>query len=174
MTAHPHRQQAPEKRHVTVTEREQEVIELVSRGFRNSEIAERLHIAEDTVKTHLRRLKWRLCVADRAHLTRVAIECGIVTPDEPTMIVNVDSARPHNVKLAVLRLLSNRPRARWSCTEIAEALDKDIESIRYILKGAVKLGWAEERAWKERGRRRVGYKPTRAGLAEARKPTPDA
>ncbi|MBR1813557.1 MAG: response regulator transcription factor [Lachnospiraceae bacterium] len=46
-------EQAPSEE-TDLTEREREVATLASQGLRNKEIAERLHISENTVKHHLK------------------------------------------------------------------------------------------------------------------------
>lgn len=51
-----------------LTNREQEVLRLVGNGSTNREIAEQLHIAEGTVKTHVTRLLNRLSLRNRAQL----------------------------------------------------------------------------------------------------------
>lgn len=52
----------------SLTEREQEVLELVSQGLSNLEIGERLCIGEKTVKTHVSRLLHKLNVRSRTQL----------------------------------------------------------------------------------------------------------
>lgn len=62
------------------TPRELQVLELVSHGHRNIEIGAKLHLSEDTVKTHLRRLMRKYEVGDRAHCVRVGFERGHLVP----------------------------------------------------------------------------------------------
>jgi DNA-binding NarL/FixJ family response regulator len=63
-----------------LTQRELEVLQLVADGMRNKEVAARLSISEDTVKTHLRNTMGKLEVNDRTHAVIVAVRRGFIRP----------------------------------------------------------------------------------------------
>lgn len=64
-----------------LTERETVVLRLLARGHSNREIAHTLHITEDTVKTHIRRILVKFKVQSRTQAVLVAIRLGIVPRD---------------------------------------------------------------------------------------------
>lgn len=61
-----------------LTARELEVLELVSAGFRNSEIATQLYISEGTVKRHLTNIYLKLEVPSRISAVNKAAELGLL------------------------------------------------------------------------------------------------
>jgi ATP/maltotriose-dependent transcriptional regulator MalT len=62
----------------SLSEREHEVLQLVVDGLSNQQIAERLFISNDTVKTHMRHIFEKLAVSDRTQAAVKAIRQGIV------------------------------------------------------------------------------------------------
>jgi len=66
--------------HDTLSEREFEVLVLVSRGNSNRDVAADLFISEATVKTHLLHIYAKLEVNDRAAAVAEAYERGLLTP----------------------------------------------------------------------------------------------
>ncbi|AIJ26384.1 LuxR family two component transcriptional regulator [Amycolatopsis methanolica 239] len=61
-----------------LTEREVEVLHGMSQGLTNADIGRELHISEDTVKTHARRMFHKLGARDRAHAVFLACQRNIL------------------------------------------------------------------------------------------------
>lgn len=62
----------------SLTEREREVLAQVAQGANNTEIGQRLYMAEGTVKTHIGRLLTKLQARDRVALVLIAHQSGLL------------------------------------------------------------------------------------------------
>ncbi|MDQ3576889.1 MAG: response regulator transcription factor [Actinomycetota bacterium] len=69
---------SPERLH-GLTEREHEVLVCIARGLSNRELAQRLVIADNTVKTHVKRILTKLGARDRAQAIVIAYESGLMS-----------------------------------------------------------------------------------------------
>lgn len=72
-------ERSPDRSRKELSEREIEVVALVAAGHRNKEIANKLFISEQTVKTHLSNIFQKLEVNDRLELALYAMRNGLAT-----------------------------------------------------------------------------------------------
>ncbi len=62
-----------------LTEREREVLVCIAKGLSNQELAHQLFIADNTVKTHVKRILTKLGARDRAQAIVIAYESGLMS-----------------------------------------------------------------------------------------------
>ena len=65
-------------RELGITRRELEILELIAGGFSNREIAEKLFVSENTVKTHSSRLFDKLSAKRRTQAVQLGKESGLI------------------------------------------------------------------------------------------------
>jgi DNA-binding NarL/FixJ family response regulator len=63
----------------TLTEREREILQLISDGCSNKEVSDKLFISIQTVKTHVAHIFGKLQAKDRAHAVAVALREGYLS-----------------------------------------------------------------------------------------------
>src|ERR1044072_1471981 len=65
-------------RDLGITKRELEILELIAQGMSNREIAEKLFVSENTVKTHSSRLFDKLSAKRRTQAVQIGKELGLI------------------------------------------------------------------------------------------------
>ena len=74
------RQPAERPAAMPLTAREREVLRLVAQGLSNDEIAERLHLGERTVRTHISNILRKLHLANRTQVALYALRASLARP----------------------------------------------------------------------------------------------
>ena len=67
-----------EQRAILLTERELDVLTSVAAGNSNKIVADKLSIAEETVKSHVRSILSKLRANDRTHAVTIAVKRGLI------------------------------------------------------------------------------------------------
>lgn len=77
MHPNPIRQREPQKAQlIDISRREREILRLIAAGLTNTEIADRLFVSVNTVKTHVKHIFSKLDVESRAQAVACAISQG--------------------------------------------------------------------------------------------------
>ena len=98
--------QEPERERALLSEREVEILKLVSVGKSNRTIAEQLSISENTVKYHLKNIQHKLGVSNRTEAVTWAIQNGILI--SVARLTNITPALPDRVGVLGLKRLPVR------------------------------------------------------------------
>jgi DNA-binding NarL/FixJ family response regulator len=61
-----------------LTKREAEVLQLIADGFLNKQIAQRLFVSQETVKSCVDSLRFKLDANNRAHAASIGIRHGLI------------------------------------------------------------------------------------------------
>jgi ATP/maltotriose-dependent transcriptional regulator MalT len=67
-----------QQRQLGITKRELEILELIAQGLSNREIADKLFVSENTVKTHSSRLFDKLSAKRRTQAVQIGKEIGLI------------------------------------------------------------------------------------------------
>jgi DNA-binding CsgD family transcriptional regulator len=67
-----------QQRQLGITKRELEILELIAQGMSNREIADKLFVSENTVKTHSSRLFDKLSAKRRTQAVQIGKEIGLI------------------------------------------------------------------------------------------------
>ena len=77
-TARPFSLNEERVKHLGITKRELEILELIAQGLSNREIADKLFVSENTVKTHSSRLFDKLSARRRTQAVQIGKEMGLI------------------------------------------------------------------------------------------------
>lgn len=80
MTVKSHQQN--QEQHPLLTRREKEILSLISEGYTNPKIAEKLFVSVNTVDTHRKNLLAKFNVSNTATLIKMAVQAGLIHSGE--------------------------------------------------------------------------------------------
>ena len=78
-----HAAQRAARRTPSLSAREREIIELLADGLTGEEVAARLFLSSETVKTHIRNATTKLGARNRVHAIAIALRDGLITLERP-------------------------------------------------------------------------------------------
>ena len=67
---------------VLISKRESEIIVLISEGFTNTQIAEKLFLSSHTVNTHRKNIMSKLGVKNTAGIVMYAVKMNLISPNK--------------------------------------------------------------------------------------------
>lgn len=102
-----------------LTEREMQVLHLMSHGCANREIGRRLGgVSEDTIKSYTRRILQKLKVSCRTHAVRRGFEMGLLLPHtDPNALDTARRIPPPETSLAAAMRVTNPQKQLYAALE---------------------------------------------------------
>jgi DNA-binding NarL/FixJ family response regulator len=82
-----------------LTAREEEVLSLLAKGYKNQEIADALFVTHETIRWHLRGIYGKLGVNDRKGAREYALTRGMSVERKPSTGANGPDDRPHGLRV---------------------------------------------------------------------------
>ena len=68
---------------VLLTDREQQVLQLIAQGFTNKQISHHLSISEATVENHIHHIYIKLRISNRAQAVAHVFQFSLTPPEQP-------------------------------------------------------------------------------------------
>jgi DNA-binding NarL/FixJ family response regulator len=68
----------------SLSKREREIVDLLAQGLTGEQVAERLFLSPETIKTHIRNAMGKLEANTRVHAIAIALREGFISPPAPT------------------------------------------------------------------------------------------
>ena len=61
-----------------LTTRETEVLQLIANGLLTKQIAQRLHVSQETIKSHIVNIVFKLDATNRTHAVTIGVRAGLI------------------------------------------------------------------------------------------------
>jgi len=61
-----------------LTNRETEVLQLIADGLLTKQVAQRLHVSQETIKSHIVNIVFKLDATNRTHAATIAVRAGLI------------------------------------------------------------------------------------------------